>query len=399
MGKTPASKNKKQEKPKKSKRPPAKFFAFEMKPGAAKAREYFDDATEAKEFKRENQDLIEKARSFASDKAYAAYKKKQAALDATPTKMTVTTPTKTSTLTNVKPSSVEKMIAEVKKDLPTDSLKLYFHTTTHSPLAHFILTWTTAYNDPSWLFKPKVIAPTFRSFAKFGGIQIPTLNEAMKNATTVYMRDPKSSDPSKIYKQSYKSTKKESSYSDGFDVYLLATYITIPHEKFQNGTEELSWLQDTANTIGESLRKIMLTDDYIEVLKQATRSELYFTKIMNGGDKYVDYPKFLHSMNVKVIQCEKLSSLIIQADATNLSNIHYANRLNKRKYALTDAETKRLREETEQMSEDEFDMVEESDDEKDDKTDDDGNAKEADQTNDKDADTDKEDNIPVSQLK
>ena len=327
----PAKKKKTGNKASATKKPSAiKWWVFEMKDEVQDGPVIFQDGRHASDFRKDNKVLIAQERRFKTDKNFFQYKNQKSIIDGS-TK-TPGTPTDKTYVNRIDTSSAEKLMKECKKVMPCNAVHGTYHTTKTSPLCILTVEFRDASGKQVWCIKPEFVATILQSFSKVLPHETKVVQEAMANAVTMRMRDPKGDKNQQA--RTEPKTRKDGSTGQGFEIFLMVTHFSIPYGNFSNVKEEGDWLNDTVNLILAHILLLMQTKTFIDAVELHSGGTKFFQFIMSKNAKYITYTEYLKNAAIRVAPMENDFELLVADDAAELARMHYKKRLITRKYVL-----------------------------------------------------------------
>lgn len=290
------------------------------------------DAAEARDFRRDQKTLFTVEKRFSSEARFKQYQDRKHFV----LKKNVPSTPKQDNDFELDPASAEKVQAMVVKEMPSNAIVGHFLTTNRSKQCFLVIEFKDDKGNQFWCIKPEYIFSIFNSYSKVKAYKNAFICEALANAKPIRMKDPNGG-PNQQARTD--PPKKEGKTGNGFDIFLLATRFTIPHESFTSEDDEKEWLGETTALILNYFQSVMKSQSFIRVLEKRCGPTKFFSSIMAENVKYTTYPEYLDSCRINVNAFNKDKSLVVLDDMRDMSQVLFEHNLkNRRKYPLTEAE-------------------------------------------------------------
>jgi len=313
------------------KKPPIKYWAFRMITGEI---EYIENKKkEAEAFEEENKAIIDSKHTFEYKKHFKAFK--QTASLMTPNSQPMSTPNKQPMTDNVK-AMLQQALVGIENDIPSDRIHLWYRTNPRATILAIIIRFMQATGKDDWKVKADNFAVAIRNHVVVFGDANMYVEEAFKNMKWGKMRD-LSGPEDKVMMTHW--TSPTSKATRDFPNNVAWTYITIPVDEIATTAAETSWIMQTAENIGATIKQVLLTNTFEACFEKATNNPNIWRAITDEKNPAKNYQKFIEGCRIKVEECNNLNEhLTLHDGVKQITTLLFNSRLKERKYPEEDKE-------------------------------------------------------------
>ena len=232
-------------------------------------------------------------------------------------------------------TALDHAIASLQERKPRNRIIILYKTNSTSHHCVILIQFLNTEGKPQWNVKPDILCDPIIMFPeRFNNdpivadvVQDTVLGESFHHVTHRVIRDLTGGPDTPL---TVKWTSPDKTRSVNYDIYLMATWFTIPVHDLNNKDEETAFIEAKLKTFGDTLRKILLSGLF-EKLHQANCPKESIWKAINGIGKSGTtgtFKNYIEDSSMEIQVCENLNRYVTKLESDALMNILWTGRKN-----------------------------------------------------------------------
>lgn len=294
--------------------------------------QYFSSAKASKQFKKDYIETIEDTIVFNSRSEMEEHSKSKPEL----VSLAVTEPSKNDpsvalNLSTKDKEKLDKALAKIDDDRPSNRLHFFYKSTSNSRKAVFVLRFEMETGRDTWLIKGDFFAIAMRNYVEQFPCLNPTFQKALLSISYGKMRDLAKSRDSAVVNL-WKSPLPGGREIE-FPSHVAFGDIDLPIKDLKSTAEEDELIENTLRAIGAFIIKTIQTDVFAACFQRAIGRENMWNAITSADNPGKSYMHYIKGCKVKISKEEdSLNKHLVKVDANKAASRLFDSRLPSPKY-------------------------------------------------------------------